>query len=258
MHRLRSIHGLRVFLEQFHTSDAVIAQGFGWSGCNVGTIYRELGLDMSGHGLRDAVVSDIGLYTAAIRRVAGADLAAFKIFPYHLNARQLATVIGQSEAVMLHNRNIVHAYISDEIATANGVYGGVDTTRQRAAFDLRGFLAFMSGATEHLESARSEAAAQGIPILSFDHEQLSSVPDPAKLLAESLRMHLPDRSFEVGDYSSVPTRQDTRLSAIDKVTNPDFMREVLEIAGLTACLDSGCGTDAVMLRRACDKLLPIA
>jgi hypothetical protein len=162
----------------------------------------------------------------------------FKIFPDHLPGHALAEVIAKSDELLIHTRNRIHSYISDVIATRLASWSHISTSDQYIDFSPDSFRHYSRHVHKFLSSAL-ELAIDSKKAISFSSYEALMEDSARESIVHTLLTALLG-SNHLGTHTAdwLPTRQDTRPLASDKVTNPDTLLEFLEEQNVNA-LDNG-------------------
>jgi hypothetical protein len=162
----------------------------------------------------------------------------FKIFPGHLPAQAMAQVIAKSDILLIHSRNRIHSFISDVIATRLGSWARTATDTHYVDFCSRSFIFYSRHVHDFLTSAISLAIDSSTPIAFSNYEMLIE-PSSRKSAANAISaMLLGSKHVATSSSGRLPRRQDNRLLASQKVTNPDQLLDFLGQRNLLA-LDRG-------------------
>jgi len=235
----------RVYLEIFHYHLTTIRDALG----------RDANLileksDTPEDQQRSALALRPSIYLSRIKTLNRDRNFFFKVFDGHLPPASLETVIAQSRGVLVLSRNLVHSFISNEIATKKQTWGGLDTTGEFVEFDEKRFIQYCRKIIEFQSTAQKIALKQSVPIAKCTYEEIS---DPQEGQERVLAMadvlgiaRKPDVQLE-----KIPNRQDTRKLATAKVSNPSELLGCLQKLGIESAND---GTQAIDLAKLLDAL----
>ena len=152
----------------------------------------------------------------------------------------------QSAGVLILHRNLLHSFLSHEIAMQAQKWVNEDTSDQKVLFEPRrftGYIRFVTGFYDRIETLLRD---RRIPRTDILYEDILKHPEDIenRLSAALSRVGAELRS-EPGKTAKL-RRQDRRPMASDKVRNPDEMLSFLRGIGLETAND---GTVAVLTSR---------
>lgn len=170
----------------------------------------------------------IALIDAITRLKPNSEALAFKVFPGHLPAEALEKVIARSDALVVHSRNRLHSFLSDVIATRLGSWGGTTTREQHVDFSAVAFKCYSEHIQKFLAQAMKLAVDQNTNILFSSYEKLITPPGCDSVVEAMLSTLLGHKAHPPNPSARLPTRQDDRSLASEKVTNPGELIEFLQ------------------------------
>lgn len=175
-------------------------------------------------------------YLARISELIDQKLFVFKVFNGHLPPKPLQAVIEGSQGVIILRRNLVHAFISNEIAMARQVWGGAETSSDEVVFDAPKFFKESRAILEFQKIASDIANAAEIPVSECNYEDIAD-PDSGqeKVLTVMEQIKIPRKPDH--EPRLIPKRQDTRRFASDKVSNKEDLLSALKLIDSEQCND---------------------
>lgn len=186
---------------------------------------------------RAALVADPGHLLDVLQTGYPGKILAFKVFPGHLAPEALPPLLDRARLTLLLTRNLVHAYLSTQIARATQQFALHDTSGHYVAFDPAEFRRYAIWVQKHLLRLRDHARQNGLPLAALDYETLVKADDPTGLVADALAAGFPV-PLTRRDVPLRTTRQDKRARASEKVSNPEEMLQFLSDNGLEALDDA--------------------
>ena len=238
--KLGNIHAM---MEIFHPNDAVVQQHLG----EFLDVVRRC-LQCPQDGLREAFISDPIRYLSIIQEQLNTESLIFKVFPAHLPREKVEDVIDHSDLVVVLLRNVLHSYISSEVAKVVGRYANVDTSTTKVEFSESAFLWWINFITEHFEHTFSHLSERKRSALVINYEDLQFKASVAQWISREFSKRL-KCDFEISEVNSRLKRQDNRESALDKVSNPDEMMSCLVKYKLSYLIDGQTPSKYSDLRR---------
>lgn len=221
----------KVYREIFHYHLATIRQSLG------GDADAILGQsEMSDKDQRTAVALNPKAYLDKIGALNVGASFVFKAFNGHLPPKSLKTVIEGSEAVIVLRRNLVHSFISNEIANARQVWGGAETSSDEVTFDAQKFFSYCRGILEFQKTALEIASAASIKTLEICYEDIAE-PELGQQNVLSVMDELGISRRPNPQPRLIPRRQDARRFASDKVTNKVDLQAALQQLGAESADD---------------------
>ena len=220
---------IKVYLEIFHDQLSVIRQTLGPDADHV------LHHDTPDSEQHRPIVQEPMPYLARIDAVNADTGFFFKVFWHHLPPNSIRQVVEGSNGAIFLYRNLVHSFISDEIAIKRMSWGGDVTSSDLIVFDKQKFLFLARAILEHQKVARDIAMAANIPIVDCWYDEIA---EPGEGEGKVLQMmdHLGmERRADAEQTSPArlrPTRQDGRRLASDKVSNKDELLATLRELGI--------------------------
>lgn len=169
------------------------------------------------------------------------DEQIFKLFPNHLNPDNVRAVLEHSSGVLMLHRNLLHSFLSHEIAMQTQKWVNDNTSDHKVAFDTKrftGYIRFITGFYARVETILNQAGIAHTDIL---YEDVLTHPEriETKLalalagVGATLRTQRPD--------TAKLRRQDSRPLASEKVSNPDELLDFLARLGLGSANDGTIG-----------------
>jgi LPS sulfotransferase NodH len=236
---------VRAYLEVFHADPErmVAFLGEDWP-----LVRERLGLDDDPAAARNAVCDQPDRLVGCLAAIHPDATVSLKIFPPHLDARQLALLIPRCQGLVMLRRNLLHTYISRNIARATGAWSGIDTSKYAIRFTTEHFERHAARVARFYAAADSIARSHGIPVTWLDYSALCAAGDLEPVVRHALEAAgvVDAGTFRLGQISI--TRQDERRSALDKVVNPDELKNYATARGLGSLLDSD-GDGAILYDR---------
>jgi LPS sulfotransferase NodH len=233
-HLLGQFEQTEVLLEIFHTNPNVIKQHLKEA---YPKVIQKLGLSGSDESIRNEIISKNCQYTKILSSFYPSKTLVYKLFPGHLPPTYMQEQIKNSRFVLLLKRNLLHSYISDDIATTTQKWAWADTTSILATFSQEKFIQHVFRTRHFYTNIENIAKKQGKKIVVINYEGLIKSKTPyqylSDLLAGSLKLNLPATT---NTFSN--TLQDRREMAKAKVENPIAMEVFLNSVGLST-LDNG-------------------
>ena len=224
IHQARSLP-LCALLEIFHPDESVGHQHL------VNNPYGSRFTHLANAYSRQDKINNISHFLADLRNDCPEDLLTFKVFPGHLPALALESVIADSSAILVHTRNRLQSFISDCIASRLQKWGGVNTSQDLVGFQQEHFCQYLAMTQNFLSKSIIHAIDHNVPILFSSFEKLRSYDSPdvqLKHVAEVFSHVTGSHLNPIADSRDLPRKQDTRNLASDKVSNADELRDFLE------------------------------
>lgn len=220
---------IKVYREIFHINFPVIRRALGPDADHV------LHPDTPEAEQHRPIVQEPMPYLARIDAVNAVTGFFFKVFWHHLPPNSIRQVVEGSNGAIFLYRNLVHSFISDEIAIKRMSWGGDVTSSDLIVFDKQKFLFLAQAILEHQKVARDIAMAANIPIVDCWYDEIAE-PGEGEGRVLQIMDHLGmDRRSDVGQAPTArlrPTRQDGRRLASDKVSNKDELLATLREMGI--------------------------
>jgi LPS sulfotransferase NodH len=233
-HLLGQFEQTEVLLEIFHTNPNVIKQHLKEA---YPKVIKKLGLSGSDESIRNEIIAKNCQYTKILSSFYPCKTLVYKLFPGHLPLKHMQVQIKNSRFVLLLKRNLLHSYISDDIATTTQKWSKADTTSKLATFAQEKFIQHVFRTQHFYTNVENIAKKQGKKIVVINYEDLIKSKTPyqylSDLLAGSLKLNSPATT---NTFSN--TLQDKRKMAKAKVENPVAMEVFLNSVGLLT-LDNG-------------------
>ena len=223
------IQQIRGMMEIFHQDEAIIEN-------HLQELYKAVNdrLGNDSRALREVATHSPLNYIEAIQQEISQDYLLFKIFPTHLPDDKLKLLINHSDQVIYLLRNVLHSFISSQIAKELNRYGGVNTSEIKVTFTPKAFIWWINFIVNHYKSAGFSPDDQSSLI---HYEQLLSYDSVPAWLAQQLEARF-DENFTFTHEGYLPLKQDVRLWACDKVANPDEMTAWLKHYKMDYLIDS--------------------
>jgi len=242
---LAAFTGVRSYLELFHADPARLTA---FLGPDLAHVRQRLGLDDDPTRMQRGIINRPDLLVDCLASLHPDATVSLKIFPPHLDARQLALLIPRCQGLIMLRRNLLHTYISRNIALATGAWSGIDTSKYAIRFTTEHFERHAAWVARFYAAADSIARSHGIPVTWLDYSALCAAGDPEPVVRHALEAAgvVDAGTFRPGQISI--TRQDERRSALDKVVNPDELKNYATARGLSSLLDSD-GDGAILYDR---------
>ena len=232
---------IKVYREIFHDQLHVIRQTLGPDADQVLTDphlpvaerHAEILRNPMGHLARiDAANPDTGFF--------------FKVFGHHLSPDALRQVIAGSNGTIFLRRNLVHSFISNQIAFTRMSWGGDITSSDLIHFDIAKFRWETQVILERQHAARQMADAARIPVVDCWYDEIAEPGlGEGKVLQmmDFLGMARKPAPTWIAPHRRRPTRQDGRRRASDKVSNKDELLATLHALGIPDADDDYARTD---------------
>jgi hypothetical protein len=160
----------------------------------------------------------------------------FKIFPAHLTEPQRAQVIANANAVIILRRNLLHSFISDQIATESGAYSNKDSSDCKIEFKPNMFVTWAGRVSAFLQRSVQQANDYGVEVIELFYEDF--VQQPGLQLMPVLNKLGLSVGGEFNANNTGMKKQDSRISAFEKVLNESCMQQCLESVGFTGLIDA--------------------
>lgn len=221
--KLARLNAVKMYLEIFHFSEDVVRQHM--SGDWERIKERLVDSGWSGESFFSEYKARPDKFLEALERMNTPKVVAFKVFPGHLDADGLAQCLDDSIPVILY-RDIVDAYISDEIAARTKKYGNHDTSSELVSFDCERFLVFGRRVARHLAYVMENCAAKSIDPMLVTYDEIVD-PEFVDIMRDRIGVRLGWDPGVTNENVDEPKRQDRRSSRTDKVMNPGEMEEHL-------------------------------
>lgn len=218
-----------VHLEIFHFKIDVIEEHLGKSADHVLSSFA------TGEraDIREEIVQRPAEFLQTLVDAAGGADVVFKLFPGHLRLEPLREVIGMCSGMLLLERNLLHSFISQEIAIRNDVWGYHATDGHLVEFDIERFISHVQRVHDFYKSVKRLACEEGLTYRVENYEHLLDGGDRA-LLEKMTSIGARAKVSASGDELR---RQDARQMGSDKVRNPDVLLSFLEQIGLQRAND---------------------
>lgn len=233
---LRGFDGLRVYQEIFHFDIKVIEDHLFGDFPEIERRYAEAG---AGDDIRSALVKNPSTYIAHLEAINPSKSLALKVFPDHLDEKALMSAMGAFDQVVLLRRNLLHSFISLEIAQRSGQWHGAQTKGQKIYFDARYFYRYVNRISTFWGQIKRIADQLKIPVVELDYEALVALENPYDMIAEQL--HLQSAPGQTGQ---ITRKQDSRRLASDKIYNYSSFIGFLKRHRLDLFNDAGAAVPA--------------
>jgi len=161
---------------------------------------------------------------------------SFKLFPGHLPARELYQVFEQTRNAVFLRRNLVHAFISDTIASDSGRYTNIDNSDVKIQFEPMLFKLWAEQKQSFLSQTQRSLSYLKVPFQVIDYELLLTMNEKSVqnlLMNQGLTFDTPLKLEATG-----LKKQDNRTSVFEKVSNPETVRDCLREFGWHNLADS--------------------
>lgn len=222
----------RVYLELFHRNLKTIFNHLTDSGAAV----RDRFAPLDGPELRDHLASHPMDLLHLLSKLNGGRDIYFKVFPGHLARPQLREVLANSAGVILLHRNLLHSFLSNEIAQARRSWDNGDTSEEVVEFDPKRFAGNVRTVLSFYDEVEDLLAETGTPRTDILYETIAD-PDRADAAVTKALEAVGVTSAKQPPPKGKLNRQDTRRLASDKVSNPDEMLAMLDAIGLAEAND---------------------
>jgi hypothetical protein len=219
---------ITALLEIFHTNPAVARKHLA-----ADTTLRSAPGFIDSYSRDTAIQSPSALLDAIAQIKKESSAIIFKVFPGHLPENGLAEIITKSDTLLIHSRNRLHTYISDVIATRTGSWTRNSTSNQFIDFQQKSFKHYSRHIHNFLSSALGLAIDNKTPIVFSSYEALMESSVEAAV-GSLLRALLGSNDLSTQTAGRLPQRQDERLLASDKVSNPGELLAFLNEQDLIA------------------------
>jgi len=230
---LEQIRQIKVYFEIFHFQLDVIEQ-------HLKGDYRRIAeiLDLSEDPAvaRPQIVDQAAKYIQTLAQLNPERTLAFKVFPGHLPANKLKPILCGAELLILLRRNSLHSYISNLIATKTNHWGWHDTSENKVQFDPAKFDQHRGNISGFNNFVRDVAESEGVKFLTLDYETLAYGDLLPTAMADVLSAQL-DKVFTCAPREHTSRKQDKRVDALQKVSNPPDMLKHLRKRDLERLLD---------------------
>ncbi|MCB1342350.1 MAG: hypothetical protein KDK24_15040 [Pseudooceanicola sp.] len=222
----------RVYLELFHRNLKTIFNHLADSGAAV----RDRFAPLDGAELRDHLAAHPMALLHLLSELNGGRDIYFKVFPGHLARPQLQEVLANSAGAILLHRNLLHSFLSNEIAQARQKWTNDDTSKDTVAFDPKRFAGNVRTVLNFYDEMEELLTETGTPRTDILYETIAD-PDRADAAVTAALEALGVTSAKQPPPKGRLNRQDSRRLASDKVSNPDEMLALLDAIGLTRAND---------------------
>jgi hypothetical protein len=231
---------IKVYREIFHDNFPVIRQTLGPDADHV------LRLDLSEDEQHKDILTNPMAHLARIDAFNPDTGFFFKVFGHHLQPEAIRQVIAGSNGTIFLRRNLVHAFISNQIAFNRMSWGGDITSSDLIHFDIPKFLWETRVILERQRTARQMADAAGIRVVDCWYDEIAEPGlGEGKVLQmmDSLGIARKPAPTWIAPHRRRPTRQDGRRRASDKVSNRQELLATLQDLGIPDADDDYARTD---------------
>jgi hypothetical protein len=188
---------------------------------------------------REAATKDpVALIKAIAQIKPDSGALMFKIFPGHLPAGGITKIIARSDMILIHTRNRLHSFISDLIATRLSSWTRTRTDTHFVDFHPDSFIFYSKRIHDFLTSVIEMAIDSKTPIAFSSYEKLIKPSDRLSSIHAIAALTLGSKDIAPTSSSMLPRRQDNRLLASQKTTNPHQLLAFLAEHNLLT-LDNG-------------------
>ena len=231
--KLASLTSEHVYLEIFHHNIDVIKQHLKE---DANAVLNRISEDHD-QALRDRIAENPLQLLDAVSAVKGDSKSIFfKVFPGHLGPERLAQVLGQCSGTLILFRNLLHSFLSNQIATRNNKWANFDTSESLTRFDPEAFLVHVKSVSAFYKHAEGLVRATALSHAHIHYEELAKPGETDRVLTSALnRINVP---VIRNDAAPGIMRQDKRSLATDKVSNPDELLDYLRSLGLEEANDA--------------------
>ena len=150
-----------------------------------------------------------------------------KVFPGHLQLDALSDLLAETSGVVILHRNPLHSFISNQIASGTNKWRTVDTSGEKVSFSPSEFERYIRQMASFYESVGSILERHGTPRVDINYELFFS-SNRVKQFVEQLAPLKLNSSIGDGSFGEDLVRQDRRISASSKVSNPEELLNWLE------------------------------
>jgi len=182
-------------------------------------------LENSNHTVYDYGHSNPVEFVDMIANHSDCDYLSVKIFPGHLSREKLEQLLASAAVVIFLRRNPLHSYISVKIAHKLAVWGGRDTSDIKISIDEASYIKWNNDNWLFMEASKAIVKEHNVAHIDLQYEQLLNMD----VALETIRQSLSDRNIYLETGRTMrknPQVQDSRKSAIDKVTNVEDLYEL--------------------------------
>jgi hypothetical protein len=213
-------------MEPFHQDEPVVIGHIKDAFGSNGQAYLANNAQVSGQ-LNTYCHSQIERYTDDLLALSSTPNLLLKFFPGHLSREGFTRLLNKASGVIFLTRNVVHSYISNEIAKSTTVYAGQDTSAIKPRFNQDGFVWWNNYVCDFMQLAKKIVFAHHKPNISLYYEDLLLSENPQDCIVEQLEYFFDD--LQVTPRPIRVNRQDVRMMATDKVANADEMLHFLTV-----------------------------
>ena len=194
------------------------------------------------HSILELRQSDPSDYIEEIAKHTTGQFISLKVFPGHLEQQRLRELIRHSAAVAFLRRNPLHSYISARIAERLDVWSGQDTSKIKIGFEKDTFVKWNNHNWRFFENALQLVDETNVAKIDLCYEELLNIDQALnKLQDDFTRAQVPLIISPAKNPNSKV--QDSRTSALDKVNNPNHLREIVQQLKIEHLLDAGMPVD---------------
>lgn len=157
------------------------------------------------------------------------EILCVKCFPGHIDENKIEFFIKNAHGAIILKRNLVHSFISDEIATQTNKYTNTNTSDIKILFDSKKFKNWVKQKIIFLQQIEFIINSNKQKAIVVNYEDIIA-QNMAGFISKMLYLGIElGQSFSLNDVWS--NRQDQRIRATDKVTNPDELTTTLAEMG---------------------------
>jgi LPS sulfotransferase NodH len=230
---LGQIAAIKAYREVFHQRHGMIKRHLEGDYARVA---HRLRLSEVGEVAREQIAGDPQAFIDALADLNPGQIIAFKVFPGHLSGAGLQQALRGARLVLLLERNLLHAHISSRIAMKTNRWGGHDTSTVKTRFHPDKFRQYCARITQYQNRVSDLADRLQVPITRLQYETMVDERSVLADLAAQLGRLL-DCRLTVKRRPHDSRKQDRRVLASEKVTNPEELLEFLNRNDLSALND---------------------
>lgn len=163
---------------------------------------------------------------------------SFKVFPNHLSTQKLNQLIISNKQIIkiLIKRNLLDVYLSLKFARVIKKWSGQDTSSLKLDFDSDDFLNWYACYQQYYEFVERELHRNNSKASVLTYETIHSYKtnhDKFVFLfnyLQSIGLELNDSNLSITEekLNNLRTKQDDRVNALDKVSNPNLLLSTLQ------------------------------
>ncbi len=239
---LKHIEGVCALYEIFHKDEVVAQQAMQGIWPQVAAVLANNGEAASVSAQRLRPVRLVRVLSEAV----GGKVLAFKVFPSHLKRPALERLLPHTTPVFLY-RNLLDSWVSGRIATFTGQWQGAATHHLQVEFDPEHFVRNALFVTRYLRYALSCCFKRNQHWLWYDYVDFQHTEVFQARLRHDLAMVGDHQAGAYRPFTVGLSKQDSRPSPLEKLSNPSFASEWLLRWDMAMLLDPSARQDFTRL-----------